>query len=317
MFRRVAAFAMVVAVACAPRARGVMREVPIPLSGAWMQELAASPGAGVLRVDLRALRADALYAPALRALDVALTGRALSPSVDVSRALSAAGEVVVLFEGQTPPVVVLRGVPASIDPTRAAGADGAAQWRRSPLGVAHVDAFDFVPAQGALFVLLDRSWVLSAGEGEARLRRALGREHGRPVFAELADVDPAPVSLHLSGGALRAMAPRAHVSLLEPMFRELRSFDLSLRTGSSADARSDAVTLDLSYAAPPEAERARELVGDLIGAFMRRGGPRWAWLSTAAVAQAGPVVHVRAGLPQWLLGALGDDAMPAAAPDPL
>ena len=305
------------ALGCAPIPTTAPRSAPSALSGAWLEQLASLPDAAVLRVDLASRRADPIYGALLLALQQALATHALSPSVDVSRALGSASDAVVLYDSTTEPVLVLRGVSGSIDPLSATGPDGRAQWRGSARPVANVEAFDFVPGVGALFVLVDRTWVVTAGAGQERVRLALDHETGRPVFAVEARPVRVPLMLHLAGRAVRAVGRHAQVTLLAAVIDDLRCAEIALHPDPTSSPRADALSLELTYESAEQAERALGLVAQAVGAFSRRGGPQWTWLSSAEMSRDGSRVRARARLPAWLLGALGAAASGARGPDGL
>lgn len=315
-----AALALVVsgcASASAPRAPTA---TPPPATSVWFYEMAPPESDALLRIHTSALLKDKVYEPLVRRLFRAMTEQTLHAGTDMTRALEGADEMVIAIEGDEP-ILVLRGVPASLDPVSMTGLDGASQWKSARSRMPNVDSYELVPAEGALFVLMDRSWLMAAGEGEQRARQALGRAQGRPVAPDLDAARDTPVELRVPGQAMGRIAERNHVRTLRPIFEELRELDVSLRvtkeeaahpSGAGVTvARQDLLTATLDYAGVEQATRAEEVVRDVVGAYARRGGKRWEWLKDATITRKEQHVSVSARLPEWALAALSqaDDGL--------
>lgn len=301
---RLAAFSVaLVALACG-RVVAPPAETSQNVSSAWMSEVANPKRDALLRVRTSTLLADRVYAPLVRQLFSAMTERALRAGTNMTSALEGAEEIDVIVQDGSDPVLLMRKVPASLDPSSIAGLDGATQWRASKTHVPGVDVFDFVPGSGALYILVDRTWIVTSGMGQQRVQTALAQSRERPVASDVPlDV---PVSLRMPGSALERIAASRNVRALAPLFVELEQARVELHVQKDDKSRDDEITAELQYAGLDQAARAEEVVTDLLGAFSRRGGKRWEWLSDAKVERKGQQVTARAKLPAWALIALAD-----------
>ncbi len=269
-----------------------------------MSEVSNPKRDALLRVRTSLLLGDRVYAPLVRQLFRAMTERALHAGANMMSALELAEEIDVIVEDGTDPVLVMRNVPASEDPGSIAGLDGATQWRASKTHVPGASVFDFVPESGALYVLVDRTWIITSGMAQQRVQTALAHSRARPVVPDVPlDV---PVSLRVPGSALEHLAAARNVRATAPLFIELFEANFELRVHKDDKSRDDELTVELQYAGLDQAARALEVVVDLLGAFSRRGGKRWEWLSDAKVERQGQRVTARAKLPAWALIALAD-----------
>ncbi len=290
--------------ACAHKPPPVAPDMAQPVTSAWFDEVADSKRDAVLRVHTSILLKDSVYAPLVRELFRAMTEQALHAGTDMTSALEKADEIDVVVEDGSDPVLLLRGVPANLDPTNMAGLDGSTQWRVSKTHVPNAEVFDFVPESGALYVLMDRTWIVTAGLSQQRVQTALMHAVGRPVSPDVTmDV---PVSLRVPGATMERIAIKRGVRALKPIFLELEEARVELHVSKTKDSREDEVVAEFRYAGIKQAEHAEEMLAEAIGAFGRRGGRRWEWLKEATIERKEQHITVRARLPAWALLALSD-----------
>lgn len=303
ILRRGALLVLGAALACGPKpaaAPDLARET----TTSWFDEVADPKRDALLRVSTSTLLKDPVYAPLVRQLFRAMTEKALRAGTDMTSALEAADEIDVVVEDGSSPVLLLRKVPASLDPASMAGLDGATQWRTSKTHVPNAQVFDFVPESGALYVLMDRTWIVTAGLGQQRVQTALMHAQGRPVSPDVPL--EVPVSLRMPGAAMERVAIARGVRALRPLFVELEDARVELRVKRTDKSRDDEVVAELRYAGVSQASDAEQMLVDVLGAFGRRGGKRWEWLKDATVERNEQHITARAKLPAWALLALAD-----------
>jgi hypothetical protein len=275
-----------------------------PTSSAWFDEVAEPKHNALLRVNTAVLLKDKVYAPLVRQLFGAMTEKALHSGTEMTAALEGAEEIDIVLQDDQDPVLLLRKVPASLDPASMAGLDGSTQWKVSKTHVPDVQTFDFVPESGALYLLIDRTWIVTAGLGQQRVQTALIHAQGRPVSPD-APLD-VPVSLRVPGATMERVAVARGVRVLRPIFEELEEAKVELHVDKHDKSRDDEIVAELRYAGVSQATHAEEMVNDVLGAFGRRGGKRWEWLNDAKVERKEQHVTARAKLPAWVLVALAD-----------
>jgi hypothetical protein len=259
-----------------------------------------------------ALRRDKLYGPLLqRAIRLA---REHSRIVAATRALETiedADEVIVGARDAGPGsrrepslVIVLRGVPAGIDPTKLVGDGGGPLWVLASGGPVRElsrtrdegDPED-EGADAALFELPGRTWVIASGDARVATRAALGHRTAPKGL----DFSPEAVAMiRISGPALVA---RLHAlrppGLLAPVGHELAAITVVLSGGD--DAR---LMATLSYRNPQAVVPAESTLRDALEALSRAKPQTFAWLRGASTQTAGSSVVLTTRLPVALMDAL-------------
>ncbi len=246
----------------------------------------------------KALKRDGVYGAFFSALVRAAEARGIARGDTMVQAAEGAEEIILGLDKGLDAALVLRGVPASLDPEKITDADGRALFRpRSDRSkVVEYELLDRRTADaGALFVLPDRTWVGALGDARTRARQAFATPMNRP--APQLDAD-ALASVRVSG-------PLVHVIDGHPTFgllaKKLTSATFTLKPAKGG------VVVGLSYEdadATAWAEmQAKRLVDELSkkGGHAGHAGPDLAWLKDAKVAYEGNTVFVRVAVPPRLL----------------
>jgi len=179
-------------------------------------------------------------------------------------------------------IVVVRGVRADVDPSRLVDADGQSLWTGGPSGPLRefVRANDEAgaPADVSLFELPARTWVIAAGPGRARARRALAHPQGQPSPTVSPD---ALAIVHIDGPALVSRVPALRDSgELARIGRHLMHVELALL---SSPGRSMGITL--SYADVPATDDAESAVRKVVSVVSGATPPPTGWVSALVSAR--------------------------------
>lgn len=196
--------------------------------------------------------------------------------------------------------IVLRGVPASLDPAKMTDAAGNAVLRLVD-SRAKVPEYQWVDRQssssvGSLFVLPDRTWVGAIGEARARARQSFAAPFGRPV--PKADAE-ALATVRLDAATFLQGPRFAKSPMIGPLTRKLRAVTLGLKPGKAG------VVAMLQYEdedASAWAEmHTKRILEEISHQEPRRGAPSLDWLKTAQVGHEGNTVMVKLAIPARLL----------------
>ena len=215
-------------------------------------------------------------------------------------------------EGADDAVFVVRGVPASMDAQKLTDGSGHSLFRLvdSRAKVPELESLDRrTVGGGALFVLPDRTWVVTAGDARARARQAFASPFGRP--APKADPEAlASIRVDASVLARRGVGPNLAV-----LTKKLTALSLVLEKGKGglvialqyADEDATAwaemqvkriiaerASADPAAAPPPPAGPRRPTTAP-------QGPARLDWLKEAVVTREGNSVRVRVPVPARLL----------------
>ena len=273
----------------------------------------------------RALARDPVYGPLLRRASELAAAYAGPTSLGTTAlaALERTEDVIVAENDQgREAVVVLRGVPADLDPLDIVDASGRPIWRpiHGDVRGASRELTPAEPADAALFVAPGLVWLIASGPAIAKARAALTGRIGAPALAG----DETPLlSLSLPGDALPRLRQGALASVGAGLLRvrvELTAGSTGLivgtlayadtATAASAEGTVLAVTLAFRHRLEEDVEAAdstsRPDAGADGGATTRRrdGRPLHSldWLGAAKVERTGAAVIVRAPIPRpWLL----------------
>ncbi len=258
-----------------------------------------------------AFRSDKLYGPLLRR--VIELARERSRVVVETRALDAmedSEEIVIGMRPDSPDgpgevVVVVRGVPANVDPAALVDADGHALWEPGPQGRVRELVRTETPASAraerpipaSLFELAGRTWVIASGDARERARSVFARPLARPPIhfesGALAVLRIAGPSLVARVRALQSTGALAAVG------RRLDALTFELPSGPGKQVRAT-----LSYSDEDAAAFSEVTLRDVLDAIARKKPERLAWLSTAKLERPGKRILLTAPLPTGLVDSL-------------
>jgi hypothetical protein len=267
---------------------------PADASPSWADMFDGAPDLFAV-IRPRALKRDGVYGAFWDSLLRAAQARGFTRGDTMVEAVQGAEEIIVGLN-RADAALVLRGVPASLDPLRMNDAEGHPLFRSiSDRGrVLEYQLLDRRSAggrgedPGALFVLPGRTWVGTLGPARARARQVFAAPTGRPVPR----VEPEALA------AVRFAGPLARALERHPLFgkltKKLTSATFALQPGKTG------MTITLLYedadgAAWGEAEAKR------ITAELARDEKRFGWMAAAKVAYEGNAVIVRVAVPPRLL----------------
>lgn len=240
-----------------------------------------------------AIKRDGLYGNFFRSLLRVAQARTNARGDTMVQALDGSAEIIVGLDKGGDAALVLRGVPANLDPQKITDANGNALFRSTNdrSDVVEYELLDRKSAaSGSLFVLPDRTWVGALGEARVRARQAFQTPARRP----------APVLDRHALAAVRLARPLAHMVERHPLFGPLTK-RLASVTCSLLPAKEGVVIAllyeDVDAAAWAEAESKR-VVAELAKPESR------AWLRDAKVAYEGETVFIRVAVPPRLLDEL-------------
>lgn len=287
--------------ACAPAARPEQHAVRRELSPQWQDVFDGTPEVYVV-VRPPAIKRDTLYGTFFKKVLRAAHARSPMRGATSLEALEGAEEIIVgLRKGESgeDAAIVIRGVPAHLDPEKITDATG--QPVLSLLDThAKVPEYDWSDRQnalsGSLFVLPGRTWVGVSGEARARARQALASPFGRPV--PKVDADALAIA-RLDATRMSSSRRFTKSPLVGPLMKKLRAVTLALMPGKGG------VVAKLQYAdedASAWAEmHVRRVVEELSHQTPPKGAPSLEWLKTAQISHHGNTVAVRIAVPARLL----------------
>ena len=247
----------------------------------------------------QALKADPLYGAFWSVLLREAAARGFTRGTSMVEAVSGAQEIVVGLNKGNDAVIVLRGVPASLDPLSMNDAAGHPLFR-AVTEKGRVLEYALLDARsadiGGLFVLPDRTWVGALGEARVRARQAFATPLNRPV--PRVDRD-ALVAVRLGGAAARIFDRGPRLSLVT---QKMTSATVALEPNKKG------LVIALVYS-DPDATARGELQTKRVVEDLARDEKRFGWLKDARVKYQGNIVFVRARLPPRLL-----EELPNASP---
>lgn len=283
--------------ASAPPPAAVRRE----LGPQWQDVFDGTPEIYVV-VRPQAIKRDALYGTFFKNVLRVAQARSVMRGATTLEALEGAEEIVVGIRKDAngeDAAIVIRGVPANLDPQKMTDASGRPVLRLID-GRAKVPEYDWSDRQsavsGSMFVLPDRTWVGVIGEARARARQAFAAPFGRPV----PKVDADALATVRFDAATFLQTPRfVRSPLVGPLTKKLRALTLTLMPGKGG------VVAKLQYEdedASAWAEmHVKRIVEELSHQEPRRGGPSLEWLKTAQVGHEGNTVILKIAVPARLL----------------
>jgi hypothetical protein len=309
--------------ACAtPRPRPtatVLRERHVDPASPTLQSVLSRPPDLLVTIHPRALSRDSVYGPLLRRASELASAYAGPTTLGTTAmaVLERTEEILVTQNDRgREAVVVLRGVPADVDPLSVVDATGHPVWR-SVQGDVRVSTRELAPVDAgtvgdaAMFVAPGLLWIVAAGPAVPRLRAALVDGVGPRALAG----DETPLlSLSLPGEALSRLRQGA----LSTIGLGLSRVKVELTPGStgtilgtfgypdsaaaaSAETTMLAVTLAFRHKVQAQIEAA-DRVGDAGAPDASPSSSRLDWLAAAQVERTGASLVVRAPIPRsWLL----------------
>lgn len=195
--------------------------------------------------------------------------------------------------------LVIRGVPASLDPAKMTDATGHTVLRLVD-GRARVPEYEWIDRQstaaGSVFVLPDRTWIGTIGDARGRARQAFASPFGRPIPKN----DPEALATVRLDAATFLSGPRfANSQVVGPLTRKLRAVTLGLLPGKGGVvAQLQYETEDASAWAEMHAKR---VLDEIAHQAPRPGHTSPEWLKTATVTHEGNTVIVKLAVPPRLL----------------
>ncbi|CAN5738216.1 hypothetical protein BH11MYX4_BH11MYX4_06950 [soil metagenome] len=195
--------------------------------------------------------------------------------------------------------LVIRGVPASLDPSKMTDAAGRPVLRLVD-SRARVPEYEWIDRQstgaGSVFVLPDRTWVGTIGDARARARQAFASPFGRPTPKS----DPEALATVRLDAATFLLGPRfANSQVVGPLTRKLRAVTLALQPGKAG------VIVQLQYdgedASALAEMHAKRILDEIARQPPKPGKVSLDWLKTATVTHDNNTVIVKLAIPPRLL----------------
>jgi hypothetical protein len=293
------------AVSCGPGAppeRAARRE----LAPQWQDVFDGTPEIYVV-LRPQAIKRDALYGTFFKNVLRVAQARSAMRGATTLEALEGAEEIIVGIrknEQGEDAALVIRGVPANLDPQTMTDAGGrpVLHLRDARASVPEYEFHDRQSAgAGSVFVLPDRTWVGVIGEARARARQAFAAPFGRPA----PKVDAEALAIVRLDASTFLRSPRFTKSpLVGPLTKKLRALSLTLMPGKGGVvARLQYEDEDASAWAEMHVKRVLE---ELSQRESSRGVPGRAgapldWLRSARVGHEGNTVVVTVAVPARLL----------------
>jgi hypothetical protein len=297
-----------------------------------LQILLSHPPDLVLTLHPPALLRDNVYGPLVRRASELAAAYAGPTNLGTTAlaVLERTDEVVVAEnERGKEAVVVLRGVPADLDPLQVVDMSGRPIWRSVAGDVRTVtkELSPSEPSDAALFIAPGLVWVIASGPAIPRTRAALMGDVGHGAFA---GDDTVLASLSLPGDAL----PQLHRGALANVGAGLLHLKVELTSGAaglvlgtlayadavtaaSAEGTVLAVTLAFRHRLEEGVQAAEGPKGEQISVEEARRAQRPAanleWLGAAKVDRVDANVIVRAPIPRPWLEALAKAELTAPA----
>ena len=293
------------------------------------ESLLTPPPELLLVVRPRALRSDAIYGPLLRrVLQLARQQRKIVTADSLLQTIEDADEVLVGVRdlASVDFVVVVRGVPAEIDPANLVDDKGRLLWAATSGGPVRELAsaanqgrndtagegsapLDKEIVEASLFELPARTWVIASGDARARARMSFSHPtQGAAVAAATsvtsqdgAGADPQAVAVvRLSGPALvRRVQALRPPGLLAAVGHELASVTVALSAGSDAVLRAT-----LSYTSERSVLPAEATLRETVSALSGAKPQTFAWLQAVQTRASSCCVVLETPLPRGLMDAL-------------
>ncbi len=236
----------------------------------------------------RALKRDPVYGSFFKALMRAAVARGIARGDTMVAAVEGADELVVGLNRGLDAALVLRGVPASLDPQRVTDGEGKPLFRLKTdrAKVPEYEALDGrVGNAGGLFVLPDRTWAFALGDARTRAREVFTTPLNRPR----PQTDAEALAVVRFSGALARSFER-HPTL-GPLAKKLTSATFALKPGKAG------VVVSLAYEENGATAWA-EMHAKRLASEHAKSAP---WLKDAKIGYEGNTVVVQVAVPPRLL----------------
>jgi hypothetical protein len=300
------AMAAMLTTSCGPPDRGPDDGSRRVASPQWQDVFDGTPELYIV-VRPQAIKRDAVYGTFFKNLLKVAQAKSAMRGVTTLEALEGAEEVVIGIrkdqQGEDA-AMVIRGVPASLDPQKMTNAQGHPVLKLVD-AKAKIPEYQWVDRQssdtGSVFVLPDRTWVGVIGDARGRARQAFASPFGRP--APKADAE-ALATVRFDAATFLSGPRFSNSQLVGPLTRKLVSFSLALKPGKGG------VVATLQYSdedASAWAEMHVKRVLEEISKQPSGGGRSGAaaasleFLKTAQVGHNGNAVIVKLAIPTRLL----------------
>lgn len=247
----------------------------------------------------QAIKRDAVYGNFWKALVRVAESRHIINGPSTLEAAEGSEEIILGLNAGLDAAIVLRGVPASLDPQKVTDGQGRALFRLVD-DKGKVPEYQLVDRRnadpGAVFILPDRTWVGAFGDARQRARTAFATPFGRP--APRIDTEALAV---VRFGQSFVQQPRYVKSPVWSAFtKHLSSVTLALKPNKGG------AVVSLQYD-DQESTAYAEMQAKQMVAELAKDEKRFGWLKDAKVAYEGNTVHVRMPVPPRLL-----DDLPSA-----
>jgi hypothetical protein len=250
----------------------------------------------------QAIKRDALYGVFFKNVLRVAQARSAMRGATTLEALEGCEEIIVGIrkdQNGEDAALVIRGVPASLDPAKMTDATGHTVLRLVDAR-ARVPEYEWIDRQstagGSVFVLPDRTWIGTIGDARGRARQAFASPFGRPIPKN----DPEALATVRLDAATFLSGPRfANSQIVGPLTRKLRAVTLGLLPGKGGVvAQLQYETEDASAWAEMHAKR---VLDEIAHQAPRPGHASPDWLKTATVTHEGNTVIVKLAVPPRLL----------------
>lgn len=253
----------------------------------------------------QAIKRDAVYGVFFKNVLRVAQARSAMRGATTLEALEGAEEIIVGIrkdQNGEDAALVIRGVPASLDPAKMTDATGHPVLRLVD-SRARVPEYEWIDRQsasssgaGSVFVLPDRTWIGTIGDARGRARQAFASPFGRPTPKS----DPEALATVRLDAATFLLSPRFTKSqVVGPLTRKLRAVTLALQPGKAG------VIVKLQYEAEDASAlaemHARRIIDEIAHQEPRPGHASLDWLKTATVGHEGNTVIVKLAIPPRLL----------------
>lgn len=249
----------------------------------------------------QAIKRDTVYGNFWKTLVRVAQARRIINGASTLEAAEGSEEIILGVNAGLDAAIVLRGVPANLDPQKVTDERGQPLFRlvddkgKVPEYQLVDRARNAEPA--AVFILPDRTWVGAFGDARQRARTAFATPFGRP--APKVDADALAV---VRFGQSFVQQPRYVKSPVWSAFtRHLSSVTLTLKPNKGG------AVISLQYD-DQESTAYAEMQAKQMVAELAKDEKRFGWLKDAKVAYEGNTVHVRMPVPPRLL-----EELPAAS----
>lgn len=248
----------------------------------------------------QAIKRDTVYGNFWKTIVRVAEARHLINGPSTLEAAEGSEEIILGVNAGLDAAIVLRGVPASLDPQKVTDEHGQPLFRlvsdKSKVPeYALVDRRNAEP--GAIFILPDRTWVGAFGDARQRARTAFTTPFGRPA----PKVDDEALAVARFGQSF-VQQPRYVKSPVWSAFtKHLSAVTLALKPNKGG------AVISLHYEDQDSAAYA-EMQAKQMVAELAKDEKRFAWLKDAKVAYDGNTVNVKVAVPPRLI-----DELPSAS----